>query len=65
VCTNTIPVIPDRTAYYRHKFYDSGGNLINTSGLFLLAEDSAPVVGTGAAAVISGQVVISGPVTII
>jgi hypothetical protein len=65
VCTNTIPVIPDRTAYYRHKFYDSGGNLINTSDLFLLAEDSAPVVGGGPAAVISGQVVVSGPVTII
>jgi len=61
-CTNSIPVIPDRTVYYRHKFYDSGGNLINTSGIFLLAEDSAPVVGGGPLVSVSGNVVISGPV---
>ena len=64
ICTNTIPIIPDRTVYYRHKFYDGSGSLISTSGIFLLAEDSAPPVGSGASVITSGNVVFSGPVVI-
>ncbi len=63
-CSNNIPVIPDRSVYYRHKFYDGSGTLVGTSSTFLLQEDSAPPAVV-AAVVISGTVTISGGVVII
>lgn len=47
VCSINIPIIPDRIAYARAKYYDGGGSLIETGTPFIVTESSSPAGGSG------------------